>query len=91
MTRDMKMFQQKGELFRFFLFKIDLKTNECPTIHKIRSDDSLHIPDDSHYIHTYSIMSFFHARGIFVFEGIIKYVNASVINTKMSSLTFLFC
>ena len=31
-------------------------------IHKIRSDDSLHMPDDLHYIHTHSIISFFHAR-----------------------------
>ena len=41
----MKIFLQKWELFRF-LSKIYLKTNECPTIHKIQSDDSLHMPDD---------------------------------------------
>ena len=42
-----------------FYIKIDLKTNEYPTIHKIRSDDSLHMSDNSHYIHTHSIISFF--------------------------------
>ena len=52
----MKIFLQKWELFRF-LSNINLKTNECPTIHKIQSDDSLHMPDDSHYIHTHSIIS----------------------------------
>ena len=57
---------------------------------KIRSDDSLHMPDDSHYIHTHSVIFFYHARLILVFEGIIKYVKASVTNTKMSSLVFLF-
>ena len=87
----MKIFIQKWKLFRFFLSKIYLKTNECPTIHKVRSDDSLHMPDDSHYIHTHSIISFFHARWILVFAGIIMYVNASVTNTKMSSLTVLVC
>ena len=72
------------------LTKTDLKTNECPTIHKNRSDDSLHMPNDSHYIHTHSIISFFHARWILVLAEVIVYVNASVTHTKMISLTFSF-
>ena len=45
--KKMKIFIQKWGLFRF-VSKIDLKTNEYPTIHKFRSDDSLHMPDDIH-------------------------------------------
>ena len=84
----MKIFLQKLELFRF-LSKIDVKTNKCPAIHKIWSDDSLHMPCDSHYIHTHGIMSFFHKQWILVFEEIFKYVNASVSNKYQNEVSDL--
>ena len=60
-TRDMKMSMQKNENYFVFLsFKINLETDMCPTIHRIQSDESFHIPYDSHDLHqTSALFPFF--------------------------------
>ena len=52
----------------------------CPTGHRIQSDDSLHIPDDSHGLHQTSIIPHFSDTMNFSFCG--NYQTFKLFNTK---------
>ena len=52
----------------------------CPTSHKIQSDDSLHIPDDSHGLNQTSIIPHFSDTMNFSFCG--NYQTLKLFNTK---------
>ena len=52
----------KMRIISFYLFQINPKTDMCPKIHRIQSDDSPHIPDDSHDLHQNSIIPIFYTR-----------------------------
>ena len=65
-------FYAKSENYFIFVIRINLKTDMCPMIHRIRSDDLLHIPDNSHDLYENRSISIFHTQCILVFMGIIK-------------------
>ena len=82
----MKILMQKWD-FVFFI-PINPKTDMCPTIHRIQSDVSLHVPDDSHDLLQNSIIPIFHKRWILVFVEIIKHLKVSTTNTNTISEAF---